>query len=320
MQQIEGTSNKVSVDIVRRVRGLVLRRIEGVCSCLVTKQQIGQLMPGKMLRTRLAARLAGLGSLYASGATIELTCAAVELVHAASLCHDDVIDNSLMRRGQPTLWSATGRSGAVLVGDLLLCEAMDLLLDLEDGRYLGAFVEKVREVCAAEAEHELKFRGKQLDQQTCVRLARGKTGPLFAFVGYVCGGKNNALSRALEEAGYRIGTAYQLADDLLDLIGNEGVSRKTLGTDLKRHKFTLAQLPRKGQSLVKEQITGLCASALDCLAAWPGMRDALVEFLEFDLQPVFGLYGISLDEDVRSAHEVQGRLQRLAQGQTVRQG
>ena len=154
-----------AADFVSRVRRLIADRTQKIASSLGIGGERAQLLSGKMLRTRLAARLADCDSLQANRLTLERACAATEMVHTASLCHDDVIDNSLIRRARPAFWRSTGSSKAVLVGDLLLCEAVDLLLDTEDGRYVGAFVAKVREVCTAEAEHEIKLRGEQVDEQ-----------------------------------------------------------------------------------------------------------------------------------------------------------
>jgi len=253
-----------------------------------------QLMPGKMLRTRLASRLMGCPDVRTNHATIARICAATEMAHTARLCHDDVIDGGLVRRGRSALWRITSASGAVLIGDILLCEAMNIVCEAENGRYVMPFVQKLREVCAAEAEQELELRGRQLDEQTCLRLARGKTGPLFAFVALVCAGDDSALCETLEEAGYLIGAACQLADDLLDVAGDEAISGKTLGTDGKRGKFTLAQASQENHRLVKHHVSELCRSALDSLSMRPGHRRALAEFLRSDLGPVFNGYGLHL--------------------------
>jgi octaprenyl-diphosphate synthase len=287
------------VDLVSRARRVLGRRVEALATFMGGKVPVSQLMPGKMLRTKLAARLVSNGSLPVDLRTLERACAATEMVHTASLCHDDVIDKSIVRRGRPTLWRATTRSGAVLVGDLLLCDAMELLLDTDGGRYVGAFVKKLKEVCLAEAEQELALRGRQLDEQTCLRLARGKTGPLFAFVGQVCGGDDEELSAAIEEAGYRIGTAYQLGDDLLDVVGEERVAAKTLGTDQRRGKLTLPQLSAQGPVRTREQIDRLCRCSIDCVSGWPGVRTGIEEFWDCDLQPILDGYGISSDVRVR---------------------
>ncbi len=261
-----------------------------------------QLLPGKMLRTRLAARLHG--HLSGGDGALQGVCAAVELTHTASLCHDDVIDNALMRRGLPALWRVSSRSGSVLLGDLLLCEAMGILIDTEDGRLVRPFLAKLRETCSAEAEQELHLRGRRLGRAECLRIARGKTGPLFAFVGLAAGGQDATLSAALEEAGYRIGTAYQLADDLLDVEGREEDAGKTLGTDLARRKFTLAHAPEDGRSAARRLVAELCAGALQAAEAWPAARQALAEFLRLDVQPVFHACDNSLHVQVDPLDEV----------------
>ncbi|MFC1691900.1 polyprenyl synthetase family protein [Candidatus Latescibacterota bacterium] len=270
-------------EFVSLVRDFLLTRTEKVIysfGCEITRES---LMPGKMLRTRLADRLASYDKISVNSETLVRACAAVELVHTASLLHDDVIDNGQIRRGVQTFWKATNPSQAVLTGDLLLCEAMDMIQKTQKGRYTEIFITKVREVCQAEIEQELVLRRRQLDETTCMRLSRGKTGPLFAFVGLVCGGDNSALSAALEESGYLIGTAYQLADDLIDIIGDEQRYGKTLGSDLRRGKFTLPQSMETPQRINKK-IVELCISALDCLNEWPRNRKGLKEFIKSDLQ------------------------------------
>ena len=187
-------------------------------------------------------------------------CAAIELAHTASLCHDNVIDGGFLRRQQPTLWRVMGSTAAILVGDLLLCEAMDVLVNVQNGGLVEPFTVKLREVCAAELEQDLGSRGKVLEEAACLRLARGKSGPFFAFLGYVCGGAQPDLRAALEEAGYQVGTLYQMADDLLDVVGGASAG-KTLGTDAKTRKFTVPQMAQKGPARARASESGRCATA-----------------------------------------------------------
>jgi geranylgeranyl pyrophosphate synthase len=208
------------------------------------------------------------------------------MAHTASLLHDDVIDEGVLRRGLPALWQLTGPSAAVLMGDLLLCEALDLLLDTETGRFASLFLAKLKEMCAAEAEQELSLRGRRLDQDTCLRIARSKTGAMFAFIGAACGAGDGDLAPALEEVGYLVGAAYQLADDLLDMTGSESVAGKTLGTDSKRQKATLPYSGKSGNAWALDQITRLLNSAIHRLEEWPAARVALVRYLADHLQPV----------------------------------
>ena len=273
------------------VRGLVEDRIHSAACVAGVVGDLGALAPGKMLRTRLAARLVAADEAVAGDLPSVLhACAATELFHAASLCHDDVIDNAYLRRGQIAFWTATSVSGAVLIGDLLLSEAIELLRTTNEGRHLGTFMSKIQQVLRAETEQELLLRGRRLDTETCLRLCRGKTGPLFAFVAGVCAGEDRRLCGDLEEAGYRLGTAYQLADDLLDVVGTGEQAGKTLGTDSARGKYTLAQGGEEGRRRTERRIVELCASALACLRGRPVVRDALEQFLLLDLQPVLDRY------------------------------
>jgi len=259
-----------------------------------------QFMPGKMLRTRWAARLAESGELPVAPGTIVHVCAATEMAHTASLCHDDVIDGGFLRRQQPTLWRVMGPSAAILIGDLLLCEAMAVLESVENGALVEPFIAKLREVCAAELEQDLGLRGKVLEEAACLRLARGKSGPFFAFVGYACGGAQPGLRAALEEAGYRVGTLYQMADDLLDVVGGEEAG-KTLGTDAIQRKFTVPQMASKGPARTRARIRALRDAILNDLRARPPVREAVLQFFQQDLQPVFAQFDQRLGECMSAA-------------------
>ncbi len=240
-----------------------------------------------MLRTRLAARLVASGAASADLRTLERLCAAIEIVHTTSLLHDDVIDNGLLRRARPSLWTLTSPSAAILIGDMLLCKAMELLVSTDGGRHVSVFLSKVREVCAAEVEQEIALRGKLVDMSTSLRLAREKTGPLFALAGLVAGGDDADLSAALEQAGYQIGTAYQVFDDLVDVVGDEREAKKTLRTDVLRRKFTIAQDPERGPLNAAESVEDLCRSAVDSVKRWPRARAGIETYLDCDLRPVF---------------------------------
>lgn len=297
----ETTTATDRMDLVANVRELLSECAANVTPVIDGKTVVVPLSRGKMLRTRFAVRVMGRETGMVARRGLASACAAIELAHTASLCHDDVIDNAFVRRNQPALWRSTSASGAVLIGDLLLCEAMELLLETEGGRFTRAFISKVKEVCTAEVEQELVLRGKELDERTCVRLARQKTGPLFAFVGMVCGGRDARLSAALEEAGYAIGTAYQLTDDLVDCVGEEEITGKTLGTDALRRKFTLAHFDGDRRGRVREHVGRLCRDALQGLRPWPEIAGGLECFVASELGPVFQEYVGHIPLDARCA-------------------
>lgn len=272
------------IDDVRRIIERAVREV----TCSIGAERIApQTMPGKMLRSRLVQRLVESGAVEAGEIeTVSVVCAATELAHTATLCHDDVIDEAGQRRSKPTLWRMTSPSGAILIGDILVCEAAELMLNLKSKRHIAEFLARIREVCAAEAEQELILRHTAPDEQTCLRIARGKTGPLFAMPSAACAGSALDLRAALDEAGYRIGAAYQLADDLLDVHGDEALIGKTLGTDRLRQKFTLPQSGESGERAAAEHIDELLGSAVELLAPWPTAHAGLDRFVSVDLRPL----------------------------------
>jgi len=188
------------LELLNAVQAVICQRLERAQEVLGLKADL--LPRGKMLRTRLAGRLWASVACGACCETIVAACAAIEMVHTASLCHDDVIDESPLRRHRPALWTVAGRPAAVLTGDLLLSESMDLMLQPQGGLYARSFLAKVRQVVEAETRQELLHRGQMPDMQTCITVARGKTGLLFAFVAEICAGTDPVLRSALEEAGY----------------------------------------------------------------------------------------------------------------------
>jgi len=184
------------------------------------------LSTGKMLRSRLIRRLGTASG--ASEASMVKAAAAVEMIHSASLLHDDVIDGATIRRGLPTFWKKRGITGAVLLGDMLLFKALDLVCGLPGGTLVHELVLRSGELCEGESEQEIVMHGLPAELEVCVRIARRKTGALFAFAGVV-GGEvfGQAALDACREAGYQAGTAYQMADDLLDVSGAEEFAGKT---------------------------------------------------------------------------------------------
>ena len=238
---------------------------------------------GKMLRARLAMRI---GPTTLAPRNLRLyAAAAVEMIHAASLLHDDVIDGGVLRRGAPAFWVQRGVSGAILFGDLLLFKALDLLCKIGETRLTEALIQFTGEVCDAESEQELILRGQTSDWDRCLNIARRKTGSLFAFIAYACGGDDVRLSSALKEAGYTIGTAYQVADDILDVNGNIDSAGKTLGTDVARDKNTAATVALQSESEPIHKVEELYASSLRRLSSWPDVCNAWESYLTHDIRP-----------------------------------
>lgn len=270
--------------LVVRVKDIIRQSMAKNESPALNLSDVVGLSFGKMLRTRLACSVTDDNPQgWSSG--LDFVCAAVELIHTASLFHDDVIDGASLRRGKPTLWKKFSPSGAVLLGDVIYCRSLMLLIESEGRAHLKSFVEKVHEVCMAESEQELLTRGAPCDFDASVRIARYKTGPLFALVGRCCGNGDVALTKALEEVGYGVGTAYQLADDLIDEVGDCGAAGKTLGTDRLRNKHTLAQQSDSSQKKIREAIYSVCDASIRLLDPWPKKQEGLALYLKETLFP-----------------------------------
>lgn len=286
-QPLPRTGETILVNAVKEQLAQCLRSCDQIPDHLA---QNVMAKPGKMLRTKFLARLCPVPDNGHVAA-----CAAIELVHTASLFHDDVIDNASLRRGQPAFWKRAGTRGAILAGDLLFMEALRLVLQSPASPLAEPFVEKVRETCAAETEQELMLAGKDLDEDTCIRLVRRKTGSLFAFLGQASGNGNPELSSVLEEVGYRVGTAYQIADDLLDVLGHEEDTGKTVGTDFERSKFTIASLAGIGKPYILQKVRDVVMSARDLLKDFPEHRQGLMDYFAHDIQPVLQKQGLQVD-------------------------
>lgn len=237
---------------------------------------------GKMLRARLVLRIGSVTGV--SRMTMLSAGAAIEMMHAASLLHDDVIDGGELRRGNPAFWVRDGVSGAILLGDLLVCRAINMLADVERGSLVLPFVKYAGEMCDAEAEQELVLRGRPTGWDDCVSIARRKTGSLFAFAAYA-GAANEQMGAALSWSGYALGTAYQLADDILDAYGNAAVADKTLGQDADRLKGTAASAWQEKGVDPRACVVQFCRDAEKLLAEWPEVQDALRTYVKDDIGP-----------------------------------
>lgn len=245
---------------------------------------------GKMLRARLVLRIGAVTGLAAE--MLNCYAAALEMIHAASLLHDDVIDSSERRRGMPSFWVAKGTSGAILLGDLLMCRALTMVGRHGNASVRDDLLEFVEEMCDAEAEQELMLRGAEPDWGTCLSTARRKTGALFAFAASCCVDAEDAAMKAgLVESGYEIGTAYQLADDIFDAYGDAAEAGKSLGNDAPSEKVTAASaFKNSGDVDPIAHVGDLCGASVERLSPWPDVQAAWREYLKEDLQPVIGRF------------------------------
>ncbi len=195
---------------------------------------------GKRLRPALA--------LLAGGATGRILgehgdlATIVELIHAATLVHDDILDHADLRRGRPTPNAKWGNSLAVLLGDCLFAHALRLSTSFENARMCRRIADAASEVCSGEIIQTQRRFDLSLSVPDYFRILEMKTGALFAVATELGALLNDApenVQKDLHAFGLRLGTAYQIYDDCLDLAGDEAKAGKTLGSDLRRGKLTL---------------------------------------------------------------------------------
>jgi len=171
--------------------------------------------------------------------------AILELIHTATLVHDDILDESSMRRRVSTINRRDGNETAVLLGDYIFATCFKEAADLQDrfvSRYLA---EIVGVVCAGEIRQVHHRNDLELTEETYFRIIEEKTAALYA-AALRCGariaGAPETQKKALETFGLKMGCAFQIVDDILDLTGTEATVGKSLGTDLEKAKMTLPLL------------------------------------------------------------------------------
>lgn len=195
---------------------------------------------GKRLRPMLTLATATLTG-YGGAGHIKLA-AAVEFMHTATLLHDDVVDESELRRGKATARMVWGNEASVLVGDFLLGQAFKMMVEVESLRALEIL--SAAAAVIAEGEVMQLAAAKQLDTTEDAYLAviRGKTAELFAAaceVGPVLAARPDAEAAACRSFGMNLGIAFQLVDDALDYGGSKARLGKNVGDDFREGKITL---------------------------------------------------------------------------------
>lgn len=212
---------------------------------------------GKRVRPRVVVHACEVGG-HCVEDVVDLAAAA-ELVHNASLLHDDVIDEAPLRRGQPTARMQWSNAYSVLAGDHLMASALEILEEVSVDGVLRSMLSTMRRQVKAEVI-QLAHRGKLLpNRDLYYQVIRGKTASLFSWcadAGARAGGAEVAVCHALAEYGEELGVAFQLYDDLLDLDGSSEELGKSLFADIAQGVSTLpVVIATEHDSELAEQLT-----------------------------------------------------------------
>lgn len=196
---------------------------------------------GKRMRASLVLLAARLGPHYNEQEVLH-SATAIEMIHSASLVHDDMIDDADVRRGRSTVHNQWSGNVALMVGDYLFALAAGQMADVDDRRIIKTFARAVQRICEAELSPVTDV--EPLDQALAQYYAKigGKTAVLFesaAEAGMIAGGGSPEQVEVLRQFGYDIGLAFQIVDDVLDFTGDEHVLGKPAGHDLEEGTITL---------------------------------------------------------------------------------
>ena len=264
---------------------------------------------GKRLRPLVALLAGGATGLLVPG-HLDLAVI-VELIHLATLVHDDIMDDAERRRSQPTVNARWGNSLSVLLGDVLFAHALNLSTDFEDTNISRTIARTATEVCSGEMIQTQRRFDLQLSREDYFRIIRMKTGSLFACaaqLGATISGAPEDVVRRLQSYGAKIGTAYQIYDDCLDIAGTELETGKTLGTDLRKGKLTLPVL-----TLLES------ASAFDrercCVLVLEGKLEEVTALLQNS--PTNGALSASIETAAELIRDAQAELAALTSNRYV---
>lgn len=195
---------------------------------------------GKRLRPALL--LLCCGALGFEGQQRFNMAAVVEFIHTATLLHDDVVDDSAMRRGSPTANARFGNPASVLVGDFLYSRAFQMMVDTQSMRIMAVLADATNIIAEGEVMQLMNMHNAGLDEAGYLQVIRSKTAKLFeasARVGAILSGASAPFEEACAQYGQALGTAFQVIDDVLDYTGDAAVMGKNLGDDLREGKATL---------------------------------------------------------------------------------
>lgn len=237
-----GASNGLSIveQDMLQVDRVIARRLDSGVPLVGSVSQYIITAGGKRLRPALL--LLCCGALGFNGEQRFNMAAVVEFIHTATLLHDDVVDDSALRRGNPTANARFGNPASVLVGDFLYSRAFQMMVDSNSMRIMAVLADATNIIAEGEVMQLMNMHNAGLDEAGYLQVIRSKTAKLFeasARVGAILSGAKAELEEACAEYGQALGTAFQVIDDVLDYTGDAAIMGKNLGDDLREGKATL---------------------------------------------------------------------------------
>lgn len=243
----------LKVDLASRYAA-ISQELEAVKECIGKQLVVGSSLvdkrlehvasaPGKMVRPALVLLC---GKCCGSSGDLQIEIASIiEMVHIATLLHDDVIDHADSRRNVGTANSIWGNESAVLLGDFLLSKSFAMSARLEDCRISQMLADTAIQICTGELEQNAQRDNWRLSEGEYFEIIKAKTASLFGCscgLGALAGGADEKTIKAFSDFGINLGIAFQVADDLIDITGASKGEGKTLGRDIAERKPTLPMI------------------------------------------------------------------------------
>jgi len=264
---------------------------------------------GKRLRPALV--LYSAGALGYRGNHHQELAAVVEFIHTSTLLHDDVVDESDLRRGRKTANAVWGNAASVLVGDFLYSRSFQLMVELERLEVMGILADTTNTIAEGEVLQLLHVRNPDTDEAAYLRVIERKTAVLFAAatrLGALLAGADAATCDAMHRYGMALGYAFQIADDVLDYASDAATLGKNLGDDLAEGKATLPLIHAMQHSDAATQ--GLLRAAIQ-----QGDADAMPDVLA--AIHACGSLDYSRDRALQYARDADAALSALADNEFV---
>jgi octaprenyl-diphosphate synthase len=236
---LEAIREPIAADLLI-VDEVIRRRLDSDVALIRTIAEYIVAAGGKRLRPALV--LLSARAFGAEGPARHELAAVIEFIHTATLLHDDVVDESSLRRGHKTANAEFGNAASVLVGDFLYSRAFQMIVEVGSLKVMKVLADATNVIAEGEVLQLLNVHDADTNEDQYLRVIRYKTAKLFAAatqVGAILGGASPEAERALAEYGMHLGTAFQLIDDVLDYSGDLSETGKNLGDDLAEGKPTL---------------------------------------------------------------------------------